>query len=424
MDLGDRLDELLTTYAVPGVPGRAAPPRRASRRVPRLGRSRRGADPLSATTAFHAGSLASRSTGLVVLDARPGAARPRRALCGPGRRALGRRPARAAAQTTGVPTCCPSPTRISRAFVARVGALPRVHAPGRFSYCNAGWSVLDLLLRRRTRRRVRGACRRRSRSSCCRPTGPRVATPVRRPEGASRPHAVTHDGVVDEVPGDLRRRGLRRRVAVVGDRGRAPRLGGAPARSAAGLGTPRSSRCARPARALPGGTVFDSWGHGWAIWDRGAHQAFGWAGYTGGHRAYLRCFPDQDAALVVLANAAGPAASARPGGSRPLRRRFSRTCWRCSASRRCRRPTHRAPTRPAGRRARRPYGPLRVQALPRTDSPTCCSPTPASSASREPAAVPCVGAAAASSSPGEPPGEHAAGLRRRPAPTSAVRPAR
>ena len=69
-----------------------------------------------------------------------------------------------------------------------------------------------------------------------------------------------------------------------------------------------------PTAPLPGATVFDAWGMGWAVWDRGAHQAFGWAGYTGGHRAFLRCFPEQDAALVLLANSAGPLFGP-PGGS-------------------------------------------------------------------------------------------------------------
>ena len=69
-----------------------------------------------------------------------------------------------------------------------------------------------------------------------------------------------------------------------------------------------------PTAPLPGATVFDAWGMGLAVWDRGAHQAFGWAGYTGGHRAFLRCFPDQDAALVLLANSAGPLFGP-PGGS-------------------------------------------------------------------------------------------------------------
>jgi CubicO group peptidase (beta-lactamase class C family) len=69
-----------------------------------------------------------------------------------------------------------------------------------------------------------------------------------------------------------------------------------------------------PTAVLPGATVFDAWGLGWAVWDRGEHQAFGWAGYTGGHRAFLRCFPEQDAAVVLLANSAGPLFGP-PGGS-------------------------------------------------------------------------------------------------------------
>ena len=69
-----------------------------------------------------------------------------------------------------------------------------------------------------------------------------------------------------------------------------------------------------PTAALPGSTVFDAWGLGWAVWDRGVHQAFGWAGYTDGHRAFLRCFPEQDAALVLVTNSAG-SLFGPPGGS-------------------------------------------------------------------------------------------------------------
>ena len=32
-----------------------------------------------------------------------------------------------------------------------------------------------------------------------------------------------------------------------------------------------------PAARLPGSTVFDAWGQGWASWHRGEHEAFGWA---------------------------------------------------------------------------------------------------------------------------------------------------
>ena len=61
-----------------------------------------------------------------------------------------------------------------------------------------------------------------------------------------------------------------------------------------------------PHVAIPGATVADAWAGGWARWERGGHRALGWTGYTGGQRAYLRVFPEQDAALVLLTNAAGP----------------------------------------------------------------------------------------------------------------------
>ncbi len=121
--------------------------------------------------------------------------------------------------------------------MARTAALPPVHAPGRFSYCNAGWSALDLLLRRCT--------------------------------GATFEEAVVDAEVV---------RGVRAPGAPVLDR-----------------------------------TMADGWGHGWALWERGDHRAFGWAGFTGGHRAYLRCFPDHDAALVVLASCRGWPERPAPG---------------------------------------------------------------------------------------------------------------
>jgi hypothetical protein len=65
---------------------------------------------------------------------------------------------------------------------------------------------------------------------------------------------------------------------------------------------------------VPGATVSDAWGLGWALWNRRGHEAFGWAGFTQGHRAYLRCFPAQDAAMVLLTNGAGPLFGP-PGGS-------------------------------------------------------------------------------------------------------------
>ena len=81
-----------------------------------------------------------------------------------------------------------------------------------------------------------------------------------------------------------------------------------------------------PTALLPGATVFDAWGMGWAVWDRGAHQAFGWAGYTGGHRAFLRCFPEQDAALVFLPRTVQAHCSVLPVAARSSTPSF-RTCW-------------------------------------------------------------------------------------------------
>lgn len=69
-----------------------------------------------------------------------------------------------------------------------------------------------------------------------------------------------------------------------------------------------------PHTGIPGATVGDAWGLGWALWDRGDHLAYGWAGFTAGHRAFLRCFPRQQAAVVLLTNSAGPL-TGPPGGS-------------------------------------------------------------------------------------------------------------
>ena len=54
--------------------------------------------------------------------------------------------------TTGRQNLLPEIDEDLEAFVARTASLPLVHPPGRFSYSNANWSVLDLLLRRRTGR--------------------------------------------------------------------------------------------------------------------------------------------------------------------------------------------------------------------------------------------------------------------------------
>ena len=189
--------------------------------------------------------------------------------------------------------------------MARAGAVPRVHAPGRFSYCNPGWSVLDLLLRARCGASfellaadVLGAG-----ATFAMPAGAahghRTAPgqPPQAAESASITAAAaaggtwwtTADQLLDYAGLHLRPDGDRVHETDV-------------------------LELRRLAVAVPGATVADGWGLGWALWDRGAHRAFGWAGLTAGHRAYLRCFPDQDAAVVLLTNAAGPLFGP-PGGS-------------------------------------------------------------------------------------------------------------
>ncbi|KQT94541.1 hypothetical protein ASG49_06695 [Marmoricola sp. Leaf446] len=298
------LDEGIRTW---GVPGAQLGLLRGDDRVTVCsGSTSIGGPPVTVATSFHAGSLAKALTGLVVLDAAraghldldaPGDAH------GPG---LWPESARTLlSQTSGRANVLPEADEELAAFVSRAAALPRVHPPGRFSYCNAGWSALDLLLRRTTGSSFEDLA--------TRLLGP--STTFGMPEHGAEGHEVGPGTDPRPVPATY-----------------------APAASAAGSRWwatadqlldhallhlhdgqgrlhPDDVRAVRtPTAELPGRTVFDAWGLGWATWDRGEHRAFGWAGYTGGHRAFLRCFPDQDAALVLLANAAGPLFGP-PGGS-------------------------------------------------------------------------------------------------------------
>jgi CubicO group peptidase (beta-lactamase class C family) len=264
-----------------------------------------GEQPVVAGTSFHAGSLAKALTGLVVLDAARNDDLDLDVPCdeqGPG--LWPDTPRALLSQTTGRPNLIPESDEALEAFVARVGTLPLVHEPGRFSYCNAGWSALDLLLRRTTGRSFEQA------ASAALPgltfamptdaSAGHVAVPNRGPEPAPPTDSAaasaaggrwwtTADQLLDFAELNL--------TALDG------------VFAAADLLAIRT-----PTAALPGGTVFDSWGMGWAVWNRGSHQAFGWAGYTDGHRTFLRCFPEQNAALVVLANSAG-SLFGPPGGS-------------------------------------------------------------------------------------------------------------
>ena len=299
------LERGIAKYAVPGA--QVGLLRGAERVVVSAGVcDQRDNRPVVDRTAFHAGSIAKALTGLVVQDAARNGDLDLDAPCAAQGEGLWPETPRALlSQTSGRPNLLPENDEPIEDFVERVAPLPLVHAPGRFSYCNAGWSVLDLLLRRTTGSTFEQAAT----------DALGHGTTFGMPDGAAGGHIARPGQDPVPVPATY-----------------------SPAASAAGsqwwatadqlldfaalnlhdgngVFAPDDVMSVRtPTALLPGATVFDAWGMGWAVWDRGAHQAFGWAGYTGGHRAFLRCFPEQDAALVLLANSAGPLFGP-PGGS-------------------------------------------------------------------------------------------------------------
>jgi CubicO group peptidase (beta-lactamase class C family) len=266
----------------------------------------RDGQPVTRSTPFHAGSIAKSLTALVVMDAAHREELDLDVACAEQADGLwSDTPRSLLAQTSGRPNVLPDGDEELDAFVARVGAMPRVHAPGRFSYCNASWAVLDLLLRRTC-----GATFEELATEAL-PAGAAFGMPV----GAALGHqastsAALVGAVSDEAPA-ASAAGSRWWATADGllDYATVHLTGGAGRFRPADV---REQR--RPYAAIPGVTVADSWGLGWALWDRGEHRAFGWAGYTAGHRAYLRCFPDQDAALGLMTNSAGPLLGP-PGGS-------------------------------------------------------------------------------------------------------------
>ena len=107
--------------------------------------------PVEPDALFHAGSIAKALTALTVLDAARRGEIDLDAPCSAqGEGQWDHSPRSILAQTTGAPNLLPDDGEPIEAFVARTAALPPVHPPGRLSYCNAGWSALDLLLRQRT----------------------------------------------------------------------------------------------------------------------------------------------------------------------------------------------------------------------------------------------------------------------------------
>ena len=307
MDLRDaqtELEEACERHEVPGA--QLGLLRGSDRAVVVTGSVSPGGPSVEPSTSFHAGSLAKALTGSVVLDAARRGEIDLDVPCSEQAPGLWSDTPRALLQqTSGRANVLPDVDEDLEAFVARTGELPLVHETGRFSYCNAGWSVLDLLLRRRTGLSFEQAAVERldeqyrfdmppdaAQPHACLPRQGPVAVPASCAPAAAAAGAtwwVTADQLLDLARTHLH-----------------PEGGPLSAQDVLALRTPAST--------LPGSTVFDARAMGWATWDRGSHQAFGWAGYTGGHRAFLRCFPGQDAAVVLLANGAGPLFGP-PGGS-------------------------------------------------------------------------------------------------------------
>lgn len=304
--LADRLAVACEQYAVPGA--QVGLLRGADRSVLCHGtRELLERAPVVPETPFHAGSLAKSLTALVVAEAaRRGEIDLDRPCAEQAPGLWDDTPRALMAQTTGRPNVLPELSEDTAGFVRRVGALPRVHPPGRFSYCNAGWPVLDLLLQ-----------------ECSEAGFEELATrwvlgsgaTFGEPDNAARGHGASPGQPAHSVPGEYAAA-----ATAAGTRWWATAdqlLDYARLHLNDGAGRFPSEvvrELRRPHATVPGATIADAWGLGWALWDRGEHRAFGWAGYTGGHRAYLRCFPDQDAALVVLTNCAGPIFGP-PGGS-------------------------------------------------------------------------------------------------------------
>jgi len=300
------LEELCREYAVPGA--QVGLLDGTGRVVVCHGTTAVGDDarPVTASTAFHAGSVAKSLAGLLVHDAARAGLVHLDVPCADQADGLwDDTPRSIMAQVTGRPNLLPEPDETLEEFAARTADLPRVHPPGRFSYCNAGWPVLDLLLRRRTGSSFE--------QLAARALG--AGTTFGMPPAAARGHGAAPGTAPVPVPSTYSDA-----ASAAGSRwwATADQLLDYAAlhlQDGAGRFHPEDVRALRaPHAPVPGATVSDSWGAGWALWDRGSHQAFGWAGYTGGHRAYLRCFPREEAAVVVLANCAGPLFGP-PGGS-------------------------------------------------------------------------------------------------------------
>ena len=207
-DLRGLLEDAAAEFAVPGVQlGLLHGGRRSL--VCSGSLEAAGERPVVASTAFPAGSLAKAVTGLIVLDAARTGLLDLDAPCDEQAPGLWPDTPRALlSQTTGRPNLLPDNDEALEAFVARVASLPLVHEPGRFSYCNAGWSALDLLLRRTTGRSFEEAA--------SDTLGGHMTFGM--PADGAAGHVVVSGSRPSTGTAHLRSRRVRRWIAVVGDR--------------------------------------------------------------------------------------------------------------------------------------------------------------------------------------------------------------
>ena len=305
-----------------------------------------GGDPVLPSTPFHAGSIAKPLAATLALDA---AARGELDLGAPGPGGWDD-PLRALiGHTSGRPNVLPEDGEDIHSFVSRVGAMGRATPAGRFAYCNAGWAVVDLALEAATGMGFEALA------------AERVLGPLGLGARFGPPpaHAVPHAGG-RAIAADAGSRGS----SAAGSRWWATAeelLAYAELHLHEGGGIVEPAAIAvqrEPHVEIPGHTVADAWAAGWARWDRGGHRALGWAGYTAGHRAYLRVFPEQDAALVLLTNAAGPLLGGS-GGSALFDELLPRLLEALGVPPLGAAPDGRAPTPPALAGA---YGPVTIEA--------------------------------------------------------------
>ncbi len=250
------------------------------------------------STSFHVASITKSLTALVVLDAaRRGEIDIDRPCSEQAEGLWDDSPRSLMAHTSGRASELPDEGESLDDCISRVAGLPLVHEQGRFSYGNAGWIVLDALLRKTTGASFEERAQDLLGTSLTfgiPPTGAlgHAVRPGRRPEACSSDQAplsaatggrwwTTADFLLDYAE-----------VHLTDGSGR--------------FHPDDVEELRRPQVRVPGAVIADAWGLGWAIWDRGEHRAFGWFGYLPGHQTFIRCFPDQGAAVVLLTNCAGP----------------------------------------------------------------------------------------------------------------------